>query len=242
MLNTAIAYTAEKKVAAAARHLRHQIEAGMNGGAQIDALILFASPEYDQPALLRAVGDICKPKTLVGGSSAGEFTSGTHGTGLACALALRSDELLFSAGVGHGVGADRQRAAQQIAKSFRGPTVTTHPHRSALVMTDALAGYADDLVDQLTLATAGQYQFFGGGAGDDAQFRRTHVFHNTEALSDEALSDAAVALEILSKKPLGIGVGHGWLPAGPVMRGPSPGGSARPKAEGRSPASAPARR
>ena len=213
MLNTAIAYTSEKEPVTAARELRDQIEAGMDGGGEIDALILFASPEYDQPALLRAVVDTCKPKTLVGASSAGEFTSGSRGTGLACALALRSDELLFSAGVGHGVGADRQRAAQQIAKSFRGATVTTHPHRSALVMTDALAGYADDLVDQLTLATAGQYQFFGGGAGDDAQFRRTQVFHGTEALSD-----AAVALEILSKKPIGIGVGHGWLPAGPAMR------------------------
>jgi hypothetical protein len=212
MLDTAIAYTAEKDVAAAARDLSRQIESGMNGAA-VDALILFASPAYDQPGLLRAVMDLCKPKTLVGASSAGEFTSGTQGTGLACALALRSDELLFSAGVGHGVGVDRQRAAHEIAKSFRGSAVTTHPHRAALVMTDALAGYTDDLVDQLTLATAGQYQFFGGGAGDDAQFRRTQVFCGTEALSD-----AAVALEILSKKPIGIGVGHGWLPAGSAMR------------------------
>ena len=212
MLSTAIAHTSEKDPAAAARELREQVASGMNG-APIDALILFASPQYDQAALLRAVMQACAPSTLVGASSAGEFMSGTHGTGLACALALHSEDLLFSAGVGRGVGADRRHAAQQIAKSFRGPSVTTHPHRSALVMTDALAGYADDLVDQLTLATSGQYQFFGGGAGDDAQFRRTHVFHGTEAISD-----AAVALEILSKKPLGIGVGHGWQPAGEAMR------------------------
>ena len=212
MLNTAIAYTSEKEVAVAARDLSQQIASRMNG-AGVDALILFASPAYDQPGLLRAVVEVCKPKLLVGASSAGEFTSGAQGTGLACALALSSDELLFSAGVGHGVGADRQRAAQEIATSFRGTTLTTHPYRSALVMTDALAGYAEDLVDQLTIATAGQYQFFGGGAGDDAQFRRTQVFHGTEAFSD-----AAVALEILSKKPIGIGVGHGWVPAGPPMR------------------------
>jgi hypothetical protein len=80
-------------------------------------------------------------------------------------------------------------------------------------MTDALAGHADMLVDELTLATAGQYQFFGGGAGDDAQFRRTTVFFGTEVLSD-----AAVALEILSNKPVGIGVSHGWEPAGEGFR------------------------
>ena len=80
-------------------------------------------------------------------------------------------------------------------------------------MTDALAGHADDLVDELTLATSGKYQFFGGGAGDNAQFQRTPVFFGTEAVTD-----AVVALEILSKKPVGIGVGHGWEPATPPMR------------------------
>jgi hypothetical protein len=97
--------------------------------------------------------------------------------------------------------------------AFRGLTDHEYPYRSALVMTDALAGHADDLVDQLTMATSGKYQFFGGGAGDDAQFKRTQVFSGTEALSD-----AAVALEILSKKPLGVGVGHGWQPASAGMR------------------------
>jgi hypothetical protein len=212
MLTSAIAYTSNLNADAAARELSEELEKGM-AGARPDALILFASPQLDQAALLTALSASSAPKLLVGASSAGEFTSDTRGTGLACALALRSDELLFTAAVGRGVGKDRARVAQEIAKSFRGSTVTTHPYRSALVLTDALAGYADDLVDQLTLATSGQYQFFGGGAGDDAQFRRTHVFYGTEAITD-----AAVALEILSKKPLGIGVGHGWQPAGPAMR------------------------
>jgi hypothetical protein len=116
-------------------------------------------------------------------------------------------------GVGRGLGEDRKAAAHEMVRSFRGLGVHTYPYRSALVMTDALAGHADDLVDQLTLATSGKYQFFGGGAGDDAQFKRTQVFYGTEALSD-----AAVALEILSKKPLGVGVGHGWQPASAGMR------------------------
>ena len=63
------------------------------------------------------------------------------------------------------------------------------------------------------LLTAGRYQIFGGGAGDDAKFSRTHVFYGIEAVSD-----SAVALEILSHKPLGIGVSHGWQPASPPMR------------------------
>jgi hypothetical protein len=80
-------------------------------------------------------------------------------------------------------------------------------------MTDALAGHADRLVDELTLATAGLYQFFGGGAGDNAQFKRTTVF-----CGEDVLSDAAAVLEIISEKPIGIGVSHGWLPASKPLR------------------------
>jgi hypothetical protein len=119
----------------------------------------------------------------------------------------------FTAGVGRGLGRDRAAAAREMVRDFRGLGVHAYPYRSALVMTDALAGHADDLVEQLTLVTSGKYQFFGGGAGDDAQFKRTQVFYGTEALSD-----AAVVLEIVSKKPLGVGVGHGWEPVGPGMR------------------------
>jgi hypothetical protein len=103
--------------------------------------------------------------------------------------------------------------ADQVVSSFAGVGGYGHGHSSALVLTDALAGHADELVEQLTLKTGGNYQFFGGGAGDDASFRRTQVF-----CGSEVASDAAVGLEILSKKPLGIGVRHGWEPAGRPLR------------------------
>ena len=82
-----------------------------------------------------------------------------------------------------------------------------------MILIDALAGFSDSLVEEITLATGGMYQFFGGGAGDDAQFQRTHVFFGTKAYTN-----AAVALEILSNKPVGVGVRHGWEPAGKPMR------------------------
>ena len=212
MTDTIVVHTSAPNSEDAARELCERIVAEMPG-APPDALVLFASPQYDLPALLRALMDRCKPKVLIGASSAGEFTSDARGTGLACALALRSHDIIFAAGVGRGIGADRQKAAQELASAFHDAAPPTHPYRSALIMTDALAGHADDLVEQLTIATGGQYQFFGGGAGDDAQFRRTNVFFGTEALTD-----AVVALEMLSSKPLGIGVGHGWKPASPAMR------------------------
>jgi len=178
-----------------------------------DALIVFASSKYDYSKLLKAIEQACQPRIIVGCSSAGEFINHAQGEGSVSAVAIRSSDMQFAAGLGTQLRADRTAAAKQIVSSFAGLHSQKYLFRSALVLTDALAGYADDLVEQLNLETAGTYQLFGGGAGDDAKFSQTHVFEGTEAYPD-----AAVALEILSNKPLGIGVSHGWEPAGAQMR------------------------
>jgi len=196
-------------------------EAGETLGRQIheqlsgppDALIVFAAPAQDHTALLEALADVSGTRTIVGCSSAGEFTSGGSGQGLTNVTAIRAPEMRFAASAGTGLSADPGGAARGITAGFQGAGLPEFPFRAALVLVDALAGHAEELVDALTLATAGTYRFFGGGAGDDARFRRTHVFCGTRVYGG-----AAVALEIVSKKAVGIGARHGWAPASPPLR------------------------
>jgi hypothetical protein len=209
-METAIAYTNFDDSVAAGRALAHDIMAELSGPP--DAVVVFASPKYVYEDLLQALAEGCPAGVMVGASSAGEFTHNTSGEGTACALALKSAEIRFAAGVGHGLRESPSVAAREIVASFR-DAGEQGLHRAALVLADALAGHAHLLIDELTVATAGQYQFFGGGAGDNAQFSRTVVFHGTEVLTD-----AAVALQILSPRPLGIGVGHGWEPVSEAFR------------------------
>lgn len=211
-MQTSAIYTNRTDSEEAGRHLADQINQAFDNAAP-DAAILFASSRFDYEKLLKSFSAGCSPAVLVGSSSAGEFTGAARGEGTACVLAIRSKELRFSAGVGRGVSSDRVKVAQDVVSEFKGTSNYDYPYRSALIMTDALAGHADDLVEQLTLLTSGKYQFAGGGAGDDAQFARTHVFCGTSAFTD-----AVVGLEILSHKPLGIGVGHGWTPATRPLR------------------------
>jgi hypothetical protein len=211
MTESAIVYTDAPEAARAADELAAKVSASLSGKAP-HALITFASPRYDAGMLLGALMRDLKPGVLVGASSAGEFAGRDRGDG-ACLMALRSETLKFAAGMGKSLSVDRGAAARAITASFQGLANDQYPYRAALVMTDALAGHTDGFVDELTLATSGQYQFFGGGAGDNAQFQRTPVFFGSEVLTD-----AAVALEILSTKPIGVGVGHGWEPATPPMR------------------------
>jgi hypothetical protein len=147
---------------------------------------------------------------IVGSSSAGEFTHASSGEGLVSALAIRSDQMKFKVGIGRGLSRDPAAAAHAVAGAFAGVNQSPLPYRAAMVMTDALAGHADAVVEELTVSTRGNYSFFGGGAGDDGRFQKTHVFAGTEAATD-----AVVALEMLSMQPLGVGVSHGWVPAAP---------------------------
>jgi hypothetical protein len=212
MIQTFSALSKEVDSRTAGERLAGDIRAAFDGEAA-DAVIVFASSSHDCESLLEALRKgLGERAVLTGASSAGEFIQGDRCEGAIAALALRSSTLQFALGVGRGVKSAPAQAARDVVSGFRG-MAGGQPYRAAMVMTDALAGYADEVVDALTLATGGSYSFFGGGAGDDGHFKQTHVFAGTEVLSN-----AVVALEILSPSPIGVGVAHGWVPAGEGYR------------------------
>ena len=211
MTDVAIASTALTN-REAGEDLATQIDAALDGWPP-DALIVFASPKNDYGALLRELQTRTRANAMVGCSSAGEFTTDSDGTGRTSAIALRSSGMRFSASLATSLSGDRSNAARDLVRGFHGQESPEYRYRTALVLVDALAGRAEDLVDRLTQETGGMYRFFGGGAGDDGKFQKTHVFFGAEAHTD-----AAVALEILSHRPIGIGARHGWTPVGDPLR------------------------
>ncbi|HXH31797.1 MAG TPA: FIST N-terminal domain-containing protein [Bacteriovoracaceae bacterium] len=192
--------------------LGEQINKEMNGNSP-DIVIVFASSKYNYKELLQSIKNSCKAKLIMGCSSAGEFVGGKKGEGAVSVLAIRSSSMHFNVCLGKDLRVDRTSAAKELTNSLVGKTKPSFKYRTILLLADALAGHTDELIQQLTTLTAGTYQFFGGGAGDDAKFSSTHVFFGTEAITD-----AVVGLEILSHSPLGIGVKHGWAPSSKIMR------------------------
>lgn len=178
-----------------------------------DTLIVFSSSKHDYETLLKTLQRNCEPKFLIGCSSAGEFISGTKGEGAVSVLALKSTDMLFNVVKGENLTQDREETVKIFASQLVGTRRPEYKYKTVLLLADALAGYTDELIENLNNLTGGAYQFFGGGAGDDAKFSKTHVFYGTEVLTD-----GVVGLEILSHSPLGIGVQHGWQPTGDLMR------------------------
>jgi hypothetical protein len=183
------------------------------GGKKPNALLVFASSKYDYDNLLKSIKENCDPEIMIGCSSAGEFIDGTQKEEAVCAIGICSDTLKFAAGAGRNLRKNMADAAGEMASGFKGVKASEFRYHTAIVMTDALAGYTDDFIQALMLKTNGKYQLVGGGAGDDAKFSQTHVFFGTEAIQD-----GAVALEILSNEPIGIGVKHGWEASSGAMR------------------------
>lgn len=197
---------------ACGEEIGEQVLGGLKGESP-DVLIVFASSRHQHSKLLTAIESRCHPRIMVGCSSAGEFISRAYNEGAVSAVAIKSSDIVFNAVLGRGLREDRAGVARAMVARFQGANSHEFAYRAALVLTDALAGHADGFVEQLTILTAGKYQLFGGGAGDDAKFTRTHIFIGTEAIPD-----AAVALEILSNKPIGVGVQHMWGPGTAPMR------------------------
>lgn len=211
MTQTISALTATTDSRGAGHELGQVIHDALKGAP--DALVVFASARHDHGALLGALVETSGTKLLVGSSSAGEFTQAGRGEGQVSAIGIRSSHMRFAMGVGRELSRDPAAAAREAVRGFHGAEISTLPHRSALILTDALAGHTESLLEELSFATGGSYRFFGGGAGDAARFAKTHVFAGTEAISD-----AVVALEILSLQPVSIGVSHGWLPGSEGLR------------------------
>ena len=212
LTQVAVCHTALHDSREAGTHLSKSVSEQL-GGVQPDVIIVFASPSYSFPELIAALHEHAHPRILVGCSSAGEFSGCLSANSSASVMAIRSDDILFNAGVGTGLRHNREASAEQLYPVFTADQHKDHPYRFALVLTDALAGYADDLIHSITLHTKGSYQLFGGGAADDAKFHETHVF-----LGREQYADSAVVLEMLSKKPIGLGLKHGWEPLGAPLR------------------------
>lgn len=210
MTTTVSAFTQKLETAAAAEELASQIRRSI---AKPDALVLFLSARHNHSALLAELSRLFPEAVLVGCSSAGEFSSGYQGEGSASAFAIQSSEMIFTSSMAREISSRPAEAARTLLSGFRGFTEGRYRYRSALILNDALAGSADEIVRMLNMQTGGKYKFFGGGAGDDAAFTRTFVFRGTDIATN-----AAVGLEILSEKPLGVGVRHGWAPATDAMR------------------------
>lgn len=192
------------------------LEARMQLGEHTPTLaVAFLSEGPDMEKVLTAIHGELGDVPLVGCSSSGEFTDQDCGLGGVSLSLIASDQMEVRIGVGESFAEDVPGSVDSATSGFAArsgdPLRPDWRGRTLMLFVDGLAGKAEELVDELVAATGMQYQLFGGAAADQVRFEKTCVFNG-----DEILSGAFVCVEILSEKPFGVGMSHGWNPvAGP---------------------------
>jgi methyl-accepting chemotaxis protein len=189
------------------------------GAARVIAAGLRAKLGDDPPALVLAFASTSQPladvtsqlakefptSTVLGASTAGEFTEEGDARGSVSAFALLGDFKVF-AGVGMGLQADPKRAVAEAALGLP-RVVDGYPCRMGILLLDPLAGNGEEVTLLMAVHFDGEEPLVGGAAGDDLQMKATSV-----ALGGRASSDALVFARLFSKSPLGLGVCHGHTP------------------------------
>ena len=129
---------------------------GKLGGKAPDMVLLFSSSRFEAKGLLKALNEHSGSPIVVGCTCAGEFVPGVMGTGSISALAIRSSEMRFSIGLGRNIDKDPEGAVNDLISGLKCGGDFSYPFRTLLVLTDALAGQAQEMIDLLNQQTPQQ--------------------------------------------------------------------------------------
>lgn len=172
--------------------------------------VVFASTHQPLAALLGPLQDAFPESTVIGSSTAGEFTETGDCKEGAVLWAVFGDDLAAQAGLGSGLKTDPEAA---IAEALpRVEDDLERPYRTAILLLDPLSGNGEAAAMLASAKLGPSVRLAGGAAGDDLKFEAAEV-----GVGAEARGDSVAVAVIQSSKPLGIGVEHGHSPiSGPM--------------------------
>lgn len=180
-------------------------------GAEPALVLLFASPKHPLGEYTAAASRAFSGATVLGASSAGEFTQDREAKGTVAAVAIAGDFRCF-AGLGEGLRAGPEAALDRAIAGLP-LELAGFAHRTALLLLDPLAGNAEEVTLLAAERLGDGVRLAGGAAGDDLRMQRTEV-----ALGPHAATDAVVVAALFSREPVGVGICHAHEPLSPPLR------------------------
>ncbi|MFO0552528.1 MAG: FIST N-terminal domain-containing protein [Polyangiaceae bacterium] len=164
-------------------------------------VVVFASSKTPFAEVMQKLEQRFQGATVIGSTTAGEFTEDGDGQGTVTVFGLAGD-YRACAGLGMGLASDPEGAVHRAIEGL--PTSQEgYDHKTGIVLLDPLAGHGEEAA-LLLAGELGDSPLVGGAAGDDLAMTKTLV-----AAAGKVSSDAIVAATIFSRVPLGIGVKHG---------------------------------
>ncbi len=195
-------------IEAGAEACRRAIE---QAGGEADLIVVFSTVAYDQEKMLKGVKSVSKEIPLVGCSDSGEITTEGPASKHIAVMALRSDSINFTVGVGEGTDKDSHGAGEMAAKEVKEKAKGEISLFTMLL--DGLAENGAAAVRGVQEVFGKNFPIMGGSAGDDFLFKKTYEYFN-----DQVLTNAVIGIGLSGKFSFGVGVRHGWEPIGLPMK------------------------
>ncbi|MBI3442336.1 MAG: FIST C-terminal domain-containing protein [Candidatus Sungbacteria bacterium] len=181
------------------------------GTGKPDFLFVFSSVTFNQQEVLEAVRDASGRTPLIGCTDAGEITAEGPTQKSVAVMAIQSDRITFTNGLGSGIKEGARAAGAAVAKDIAGRS--KNPLRTLVILPDVLVGNGADIVRGALDVLGANFPLVGGAAGDDFLFEKTNQYRD-----DEIATGAIAGVGLSGSFTLGIGVRHGWLPIGIPMK------------------------
>ncbi|MBT4610600.1 MAG: hypothetical protein HOC05_11210, partial [Gemmatimonadetes bacterium] len=176
------------------------------GDDQPKAGLLFACVDHDYQQLVDGVMEAFPAIELVGCTTDAEISTVLGFAEDSVALTLFvSDEVEFAAGVGRDVSKDPVGSLATAAEEARGK-LTKEP-ALALFTPTGLTASGSTMVEALRSALGEEVVLFGGTAGDQWKFEKTHQFYG-----NEVMLDGAPFLLLSTPIKFSSGARSGWQP------------------------------
>ena len=170
-------------------------------------VLAFTAARYDQAAIARGIRSVTGDVPLMGCGAGGVI--GTDGPDLngVNVVAFYAEDMDVNIAVDSGVRDQPAHVAERVADQLERylPPPTADRYAAALVLADGLSGSLAEAVQSATSVLGPLCPLVGGGAG---------ALHPNQFVNDATYDDAIAIALLTTSAPIGVGVYHGWTPAG----------------------------
>ncbi|MFM7313047.1 MAG: FIST signal transduction protein [Cyanobium sp.] len=173
-------------------------------------LVVLAAPRFELEPVAEALTQHLPQTAVIGCTTAGEIAGGGALTQSLVLWALGGAGVRVSTGYGESGGQGLRQAALQASACLQ--SLERLDHTVLVLLSDGLGGDQMEVVRGAYDGANIDVPLVGGCAGDDLAMVQTRQLHGRRVMSG-----AVVAAAISSRRPLGIGVSHGWVPVSEPM-------------------------
>jgi len=176
------------------------------GGAP-DFLLVLSSIALKHPEVISGIHSAYPDVPLIGASTAGEITAEGAKTESVVVMAMKSDQMHFTAGKGGVVKDDPRKAGRMLAEDIK--SRAKEEVTAMIVFTDVLGGNGTEVHRGILDVYGSDFTVIGSAAADDLNFKQTFEYYN-----GEVLSGYTVGVGLSGKYTKAFGAKHGWEKVG----------------------------